>query len=100
VNVICFVVSMPWFMSEHPIHPAIRLASESVYFSFMVVGHLTPSVSAGVSFAQNVMEVWPKLDNFVRVGEAIHTKEDPEFGKIAIDKPKMVTNFLKGKQYM
>ncbi len=100
VNVINFVAAVPWFMSENPIHPAIRLASEPTYFSFMVVAHLTANITQGVSTAQNVMEVWTKLDNTIRVGEAIHTKDDPEYGKIAIDKPKMVTNFVKGKQYM
>jgi hypothetical protein len=100
VNIINFAAAVPWYMSDNPIHPGIRLASEPTYFSFMVVGHLTPAITQGVSCAQNVMEVWTKLDNTVRVGEAIHTKEDPEFGKIAIDKPKMVTNFVKGKQYM
>jgi hypothetical protein len=99
-NLVCLVAAIPWFLSEHPIHPGIRLASEPTYFSFMVVGHLTASITQGVSYAQNVMEVWPKLDNTIRVGEAIHTKDDPEYGKIAIDKPKMVTNFVIGKQYM
>ncbi len=99
-NILCVAAAIPWFMSSNPIHPAIRLAGEPTYFSFMVVSHLTPAITQGVSYAQNVMEVWPKLDNTIRVGEAIHTKDDPEYGKIAIDKPKMVTNFVIGKQYM
>ena len=99
VNLVCFLAALPWVISTHPIHPAIRLASEHTYFSFMAVSHLTQSVVQGVSSANNVMEVWPKLDFSVRVGESIHTKEDPEYGKISIDKPKMVTNFVKGKQY-
>jgi hypothetical protein len=99
VNFVCLLATLPWFLAEHPIWPAIRMARDPTYFDILVTAHLPASITFTVSYSQNTMEVWTKMDNTVRVGEAIHTKDKQKLGKIVIDKPKMVTNFVTGKPY-
>ncbi len=97
-NVFGFLLASPWFFAEAPMYPAIRLVSDPTYFSFMTIEHYK-KCAGGLTQAEDMMELWPKLDKTVRVGESINTTEDPEYGKIVIDEPSKVTAFILDKQY-
>jgi hypothetical protein len=99
INLLCIVMAVPWFMKKNPIGPAIKLASDKNYFTLMMASKLGTQLISGVMMTANVSTIWPKMDVFMRVGESIRTKDDPEFGQITIDKPKMVTDFVVSKTY-
>ena len=44
-------------------------------------------------------EVWPAMDRVVRVGETLNSFEDPDRGKISMDKPKLIVSFSWEKKY-
>ncbi|KAJ3324754.1 hypothetical protein HDV06_006012 [Boothiomyces sp. JEL0866] len=92
-----FLGTIPWLLSKDPIYPGIRLVTDHVFFMVMINSTLVALF--GVNATMDTPLIWTKFDFVVRVGEAIKTRDDPDLGNIIMDKPKFVTNFVKGKSY-
>ncbi|KAJ3230908.1 hypothetical protein HDU81_004141 [Chytriomyces hyalinus] len=87
-----------WFMSAHPIGPAVRAMQESIYMVALLgssghVGTGLPQLCNAESYA-----IWQKLDVRCRIGESLNSGED-EIGKIVVDKPALVRPLKNGKRY-
>jgi hypothetical protein len=88
-----------WFFQKEPVLPGIHCCHlPSHLFSFLQ----SPLLLARVNELSATMEdayFWPRFDLTIRVGESISTLEDPEFGQIVADKPKMVGSLSPTKLY-
>ena len=96
VSVIALAGFVPWFLSEHPIGPAIRALKEKAYFMTI----LNSSTNAGLHELCNAQthQVWQALDNVVRIGESIQTVSE-EVGHVSMDRPKLIRSLVNGKKY-
>ncbi|KAI8895887.1 hypothetical protein BC833DRAFT_542016 [Globomyces pollinis-pini] len=97
VTLISFLFFLPWFISDKPMGPAIKLAEDQNYF--MIFLGSNPGVVGGVYSTMDLVDIWSKFDKTVRVGESISTQDDPDCGIIAMDRPKLVVPFSKTKLY-
>ncbi|KAJ3259321.1 hypothetical protein HK103_002519 [Boothiomyces macroporosus] len=95
--ILSFMGTIPWLLCKNPIYPGIRLVTDHVFF--MVMTNSTLVALFGVNPTMDTPLIWTKFDFIVRVGEAIKTRDDPDLGHTIMDKPKFVTNFVKGKSY-
>ncbi|KAJ3241654.1 hypothetical protein HDU78_001725 [Chytriomyces hyalinus] len=87
-----------WFLSAHPIGPAVRAMQESIY----MVSLLGSSSYVGIGLPQlcnaETYAIWQKLDVRCRIGESLNSTEE-EIGKIVVDKPALVRPLKNGKRY-
>nr|KAJ3421775.1 hypothetical protein HK105_002332 [Polyrhizophydium stewartii] len=95
VSILCFV---PWLLSPNPIGPAVRLARDSIFFTRIMN---SSSISGGTEVLCNAPPhaIWQAYDTIVRVGEPIGTRDDPAYGQLAVDRPKLLTHLTNGKRY-
>ncbi|KAI8892599.1 hypothetical protein BC833DRAFT_611241 [Globomyces pollinis-pini] len=98
--IICMISilwTIPWFLEEPPIGPAIKLAIDPMYFIIMITSN--SRLVGGFTTSQETLTLWQKMDRLVRVGESRTTANDPDVGLITLDVPRMVTPFKRGKSY-
>jgi hypothetical protein len=89
-----------WLVAEYPIYPAILLVESSIYFTAMLgKSRFVKGLEEGV-FKSISAEIWYQLDSTARIGESIYTLEDPDYGDIILDKPKLVSHLTKTKSYL
>ncbi|KAL2916459.1 hypothetical protein HK105_203892 [Polyrhizophydium stewartii] len=95
VTILCYI---PWLLSPNPIGPAVRLTRDHVYFTTMLN---SSSISGGTEMLCNAPPhaIWQAYDTIVRVGEPIGTRNDPIFGHVTLDRPKLLTHLTNGKRY-
>lgn len=99
-TLLALVATIPWFVSQAPISPAIRLMGSRTYFLMMIAKRIATDVP--IDALRSNMEsvaVWPTLDCILRVGEAKTTSDDPDIGRIVLDKPKLVSGLTYTKSY-
>ena len=96
---LCLVFCIPRFIQQQPISPAIRVTNDYTYFILMLTGPFTATILSENKSSVVTDDIWNKFDVPVRIGETIHTKEDPEQGVIVVDRPKFVSNLVRGKKY-
>ena len=99
INLICLMACVPRLLEVNPVGPAIRICRDFTYLILLLNGSFTAGILSECKSSVHVDDVWVKMDLFVRVGETIGTKDDPEKGCVTIDRPKFVTNLIKGKRY-
>ena len=99
INFICLLACIPRFLESNPIGPAIKICRDYTYFILLANGSFTAGILSECKSSVHVDDIWVKMDLFVRVGETIGTKDDPDKGNVTIDRPKFVTNLIKGKRY-
>lgn len=100
VNLICWLACIPRFLKRDPIAPAIKVCRDPSYFLLLLNGSFIGGIlTEARAFIVLSDEIWGRLDQRVRIGETIATKDDPERGHITMDKPKSVTTLVKGKWY-
>jgi hypothetical protein len=98
--IICFIsllAYLVWFFSPYPLGPAIRATHDYIYF----VTLLAPTqMTTGLYELGNSESffIWQELDIFGRIGEAIHTIDQPT-GRIVLDKPNLVRPLQNGRKY-
>jgi hypothetical protein len=100
MQVLCAIVFVYWTLHKIPIIPGIRFVREKT--SFMILAS-SPSVTpylAGLTATFEPNHFWPKFDMTMRVGESIHTLDDPDYGMIVIERPKMVGDLSFSKSYV
>jgi hypothetical protein len=88
---------VPWFLSENPIGPGVRLLKENIYFVNVVNKSALFRIFSELCNAPSPT-LWQSLDIVVRIGESFSTKNE-EVGNIILDKPKMVKAFANAKRY-
>nr|KAJ3421773.1 hypothetical protein HK105_002330 [Polyrhizophydium stewartii] len=95
ISSLCFA---PWLLSPNPIGPAVRLTRDPVYFTLMLN---SSNIITGTEMLCNAPPhtIWQAYDTIVRVGEPFGTRDDPMFGHITLDRPKLVTHLTNGKRY-
>lgn len=99
---ISFLAVLPWMISSTPLSPAIRLACDGTYF-LMMLGKRFASNAANHASLQSSLDrdlIWQQLDVTVRIGESRDTVDDPDLGTIAIETPKLVSEFSWSKIYV
>jgi hypothetical protein len=90
----CYIV---WFISPYPLGPAIRATHDYIYF----VTLLAPTqMTTGLYELGNSESffIWQELDIFGRIGEAIHTIDQPS-GRIVLDNPNLIRPLQNGRKY-
>ncbi|KAJ2996341.1 hypothetical protein HDV02_006605 [Globomyces sp. JEL0801] len=90
-------MAVPWLFSSRLISPAVRIATNRLYFQLMVCSN--PNLYGGFVTSFDMLDFWVKLDLMGKVGESKDTIDDEEYGKIALNKPKLVRPFQTGKLY-
>ena len=100
-NLMALACYIPWWLEPGPILPAVELTQKSIIFSLFAAKN-APTMSRIKSMSSNLelALIWPRLDMVLRVGESIHSKEDPTNGVIVMDKPKMVVHLSYDKVYV
>jgi hypothetical protein len=88
-----------WFTSRHPLLPCIRFVQEKQYFTLLLSGLNTVPHFGDISPTMEKGLYWSRLDIHLRVGESINTMDDPELGRIAVDRPKKITYLSLKKEY-
>jgi hypothetical protein len=96
---LCILFCIPRFIQPQPISPAIRVTNDYTYFILMLTGPFTSTILSESKSSVVTDDIWNKFDIPVRIGESILTKEDPEQGVIVVDRPKFVSNLVRGKKY-
>ncbi|KAI8909126.1 hypothetical protein EDD86DRAFT_190954 [Gorgonomyces haynaldii] len=99
--VICglsIIATLPWLLSRVPLSPAVKLAKDSVYFRFMISGAIDNG-HIRLSQMMETKDYWPRLDVVMRMGESIKTRDDPDTGLLALDKPRMIVGLSDTKMY-
>jgi hypothetical protein len=91
---------VPWIISRVPISPAVRLACDGTYFVMMLGRKLATANTDNLRSSMETDLIWQQLDTIVRVGESKKTTDDPDFGSIVIERPKMVSDFSWTKIYV
>ncbi|KAI9318880.1 hypothetical protein DFJ73DRAFT_925640 [Zopfochytrium polystomum] len=87
-----------WFLSPHPIGPAVRAATDYIYL-LTLLAPTQMSMQLGELGNAETYSIWQELDVVVRIGESIHTLENP-IGQLVIDKPSMVRPVKNGRKYI
>ncbi|KAI8895295.1 hypothetical protein BC833DRAFT_529603 [Globomyces pollinis-pini] len=95
--VLSIAMTAPWLFSKRLISPAVRIATNRLYFQLMVCSN--PTLYGGFVTSFDMLDFWVKLDLMGKVGESKDTIDDEEYGKIALNKPKLVRPFQTGKLY-
>jgi hypothetical protein len=99
VNLISLLGFIPWLISKNPIYPAVRLSKDHTYFTVMVSKPETAHIVTTIKPNCEKDYIWPRMDNVLRLGEKLSTREDPDQGDITLDKPKLVAPLINGKVY-
>jgi hypothetical protein len=100
VNIMCLIACIPRFIEVHPISPAIKINRDYTYFLLLLNGSFTAGILSECKSSVHIDDVWVKMDLNVRIGETIGTRDDPEKGNVTVDRPKFVTNLVRGKRYV
>jgi hypothetical protein len=96
---LAIAISIPWFISRHPLGPAIRMVNEEEYSAIMLAKSEFSIICTSISATTEAQLVWSKIDIRARVGESASTRDDPDFGSIILGKPKLVADLTWGKSY-
>merc|ERR1719354_312331 len=80
VGLFSSILYIPWFLSENPIGPAIRLVQERSFFNKVVVKNSVANILRERPCLDTRIDIWSRLDVRLRMGEAIVTVQDPEEG--------------------
>ncbi|KAI8914365.1 hypothetical protein EDD86DRAFT_216586 [Gorgonomyces haynaldii] len=99
ICLISLCMAVLWLISTRPIFPSIRITRDIVYYHMMVCEPADKGILPFLPPSSLTVEGWPLLDVNLKFGESIKSAEDPDVGTIALDKPKMVTYFQRGKLY-
>jgi hypothetical protein len=99
VNFIALLGFFPWMLSKAPISPAVRLVKDHTYFTVMVSKQETSHLVSSIKPNCDKDYIWPRMDNILRIGEKLSTREDPDQGDITLDRPKFVAPLVNGKVY-
>ncbi|KAI8916123.1 hypothetical protein EDD86DRAFT_244071 [Gorgonomyces haynaldii] len=97
---IIFVVGQLFCLLVCVLFSCIRFALDKTFFYQMVSSSFTGDILRSMPPSGPSGEVWRKMDVRIRIGERIETIEDPEIGIIGMDKPRMITTFIRGKRYI
>jgi hypothetical protein len=99
-HLFCGVIFLIWVFHKRPIVPAIRFVKERSYFAIFSSGLAFNSCLSDLTATFEEGHFWPKFEMTMRVGESIHTLDDPDYGTIVIDRPKMVGDLSFTKLYL
>ncbi|KAI9337892.1 hypothetical protein DFJ73DRAFT_646329 [Zopfochytrium polystomum] len=86
-----------WFLSPNPIGPAVRATREYVYL-LTLLAPTQMTVALNDLGNAETYSIWQELDVIARIGESIHTLDNP-IGQLIIDKPNMVRPIQNGRKY-
>jgi hypothetical protein len=99
VNFIALLGFLPWMVNKSPISPAVRLVKDHTYFTVMVSKQETSHLVSTIKPNCDKDYIWPRMDQILRIGEKLSTREDPDQGDITLDRPKFVAPLVNGKVY-
>lgn len=99
VNLIALLGFLPWLLSKNPMAPAVRLVKDHTYFTVMISRQETSYIVSNIKPNCEKNYIWPRMDNVLRIGEKLSTREDPDQGDITLDRPKFVAPLENGKVY-
>jgi hypothetical protein len=99
VQLISLLAYIPWLHSEYPIAAAIRLLDDPVYLTQMISNSQFAARLVPSNATTDTREMWAVYDKRIRLGETKNTQEDPEYGMLSLDKPRLVSHCQWGKLY-
>jgi hypothetical protein len=100
VQIGCVFVFFLWAKQKKPVIPAIRFVREKALFAVMTSSASLSQYLNDLTATYETGHFWPKYDFTMRVGESITTLDDPDYGTIVIDRPKMVGDLSFTKLYL
>lgn len=97
ISIFAGLCYLPWFLTEAPIGPAIRLITDSVYFTTLV--HSSTLYNSETLCNAQPYVIWQALDIVVRIGETFRSRDEEIVGHITMDRPKFIAALTNGRKY-
>jgi hypothetical protein len=97
VQLICICIGIAWILEKEVSFPAVELVKyPSAIMGYLQSNNLLPRIEElGGNHEEGTF--WPRMDITLRLAECISTIDDPERGKLVLDKPKLVSAISRTK---